>query len=195
MHKGVVMRERIGFTVLKNRISPLFDVAENFLVMDYEEGSVQQERVVHIGSMEFFERIRDVISLGMDVLICGAISRQYFAALMFHGLDVIPFISGEVEKIKRAYIVGELERKSYIMPGCFKHRKNILRRWKMQGRGSGRGRGMGGAGRGMGGGGRMQGKVDGICVCPKCGYKEDHLRGFPCFEKMCPNCKTPLQRG
>lgn len=31
------------------------------------------------------------------------------------------------------------------------------------------------------------------CTCPKCGYKEDHLRGVPCSTKNCPKCKSSLR--
>lgn len=31
------------------------------------------------------------------------------------------------------------------------------------------------------------------CVCPKCGYKESHMRGTPCSQKDCPKCSTPMR--
>jgi len=81
------------------------------------------------------------------------------------------------------------------MPGCFRQRQKILRRWTMPNGSSGRGRGgSDNSGRGSGRG-RMRGKPDGICICPKCGYTEEHLRGTPCFENRCPKCNIPLQRG
>lgn len=59
-----------------------------------------------------------------------------------------------------------------------------------QGRGFGRGRG-----RGQGGGRRSGGmRAGGYCVCPSCGYKEEHQAGKPCFEKKCPECNTDLVR-
>jgi len=64
------------------------------------------------------------------------------------------------------------------------------------GRGLGLGRGMG-AGRG-GGRGRMGGFAagpGGVCVCPKCGYKEQHQVGMPCYQKKCPKCGSPMTRG
>jgi len=52
------------------------------------------------------------------------------------------------------------------------------------GQGAGRGRQPGGFGLGPGG----------ECVCPKCGKVVTHTRGVPCFEIMCPDCKTPMVR-
>jgi len=34
----------------------------------------------------------------------------------------------------------------------------------------------------------------GYCVCPKCGYTEEHKLGEPCFLKKCPRCGATLTR-
>ncbi|RJR23772.1 cation diffusion facilitator family transporter [Candidatus Microgenomates bacterium] len=36
--------------------------------------------------------------------------------------------------------------------------------------------------------------VGGACVCPKCGYEEEHQRGIPCSKLQCPKCGTNLRR-
>ena len=59
----------------------------------------------------------------------------------------------------------------------------------MQQRGLGRGQERGrGQGRGFGG-------PASICVCPKCGYKEEKQRGVPCAGRKCPECNTLMVRG
>lgn len=30
------------------------------------------------------------------------------------------------------------------------------------------------------------------CVCPECGYEEEHDRGVPCNQKKCPECDVSL---
>jgi len=61
------------------------------------------------------------------------------------------------------------------------------------------GRGLGlGRGRGAGGRGRMGGFAagpSGNCICPKCGHKETHQTGVPCYQKKCPKCGSPMIRG
>lgn len=40
-----------------------------------------------------------------------------------------------------------------------------------------------------------QGKgPEGYCICPKCGYKQEHKRGVPCSTIKCPKCRTNLTR-
>jgi hypothetical protein len=52
---------------------------------------------------------------------------------------------------------------------------------------------------GVGGRGRMGGPFaagpSGNCICPKCGYKELHRIGVPCYNKKCPKCGTKMTRG
>ncbi len=70
--------------------------------------------------------------------------------------------------------------------------------YKMVGFGGGRGQGAGrGAGMGQGRGRQSGGfglGPSGSCVCPKCGKNVTHTQGVPCFEIMCPDCKTPMTR-
>ena len=57
---------------------------------------------------------------------------------------------------------------------------------------TGRGRGHSG-GRGMMGGPLSAGS-EGTCVCPKCGYETQHIRGQPCVQIKCPKCGTMMIR-
>ncbi|MFC2106749.1 DUF134 domain-containing protein [Bacteroidota bacterium] len=34
----------------------------------------------------------------------------------------------------------------------------------------------------------------GNCICPKCGYKEEHKAGIPCRTMICPNCDISMIR-
>ena len=64
------------------------------------------------------------------------------------------------------------------------------------GRGLGRGAGRG-LGRGAGPGGRMGGfgaGPSGECVCPKCGHKQTHARGQPCYDLKCSKCGAAMTR-
>ena len=49
-----------------------------------------------------------------------------------------------------------------------------------------------GKGKGVGQPVRRMGGTD-TCICKKCGYNEEHLRGKPCNQLKCPTCGTPLQ--
>ena len=59
-----------------------------------------------------------------------------------------------------------------------------------------RGKGMG---RGLGPGGRMGGPLaagpGGVCVCPKCGQREQQIGGQPCMSRKCSKCGVSMVRG
>jgi predicted DNA-binding protein (UPF0251 family) len=42
--------------------------------------------------------------------------------------------------------------------------------------------------------GRFAAGPNGNCICPKCGYKESHQIGVPCYQKKCPKCGSPMTR-
>ncbi len=56
-----------------------------------------------------------------------------------------------------------------------------------------------GRGLGRGPGGRMGGPLaagpGGVCVCPKCGQREQQIRGQPCMSKKCSKCGASMVRG
>jgi predicted DNA-binding protein (UPF0251 family) len=33
-----------------------------------------------------------------------------------------------------------------------------------------------------------------ICVCPACGHELPHLKGEPCWQRLCPQCGTSMKR-
>ncbi len=55
--------------------------------------------------------------------------------------------------------------------------------------------GTGPTGNGPGGpGGRFNAGPDGECICPKCGERVPHRRGFPCTSVKCPKCQSLMIR-
>jgi predicted DNA-binding protein (UPF0251 family) len=36
--------------------------------------------------------------------------------------------------------------------------------------------------------------VEGICICPKCGYEKTHSSGMPCRKETCPTCNIQMIR-
>lgn len=78
-----------------------------------------------------------------------------------------------------------------------------------QGKGPETGRGLGphggghqqggGKGKGPGSGRGRQGGAaagpEGECICPQCGHSQNHERGVPCEQVMCPKCSVAMRRG
>ncbi|HOH04494.1 MAG TPA: DUF134 domain-containing protein [Candidatus Pacearchaeota archaeon] len=43
-------------------------------------------------------------------------------------------------------------------------------------------------------GGKFTAGPNGNCICIKCGYKEPHQIGIPCYQKKCPKCGNLMTR-
>lgn len=109
---------KAAFTVWNDHMAPVFDVARNFHIVEITNGEIAKERNEVINeSMPHIKSIR-LREMGIDVLVCGAISRPVHSMVASYGIQVIPFITGEVQEVIKAWIEGRLEQKAFMMPGC-----------------------------------------------------------------------------
>jgi len=129
----------IGVPTWEDRVSPVLDTAERVVVVD-TDGGPASTRVVALGGLSPRQRVVAMREAGIDVLICGGITRRLLEALTVGGMTVVPWVSGPVEEVIDAFGRGRLEDGRFWMPGCGRRRR--------------RGRG----GRGRGGKGGMQGR-------------------------------------
>jgi predicted Fe-Mo cluster-binding NifX family protein len=56
--------------------------------------------------------------MGVETLVCGAISRELEALLVEEGILVIARICGTIDDVLNAYAAGTLGAPQYAMPGC-----------------------------------------------------------------------------
>ena len=198
---------RVAIAHWQGRVSPVFDAAGSVLLIDVANGRERQREDRVLTQTGVLARAGEFLTLGAEVLICGAISAPLEAALVSSGVRVFGFVCGPVEDVLAAFLDGRLTRQAFCMPGCGGRRRWVgqWRKTMPRGSGMGFGRGRGGAsGRGAGGGfaggrgGRMGGPLaggpGGECVCPSCGEKVPHTAGQPCNQMKCPKCGTPMTR-
>ena len=86
----------------QGRVSPVFDVAGNVLVVEIDGGSerARQEVVFNVDGPQ--ARAARLTEAGADVLVCGAISKPLEVAVSAAGIEVIPQTCGEVGSVLRA---------------------------------------------------------------------------------------------
>jgi predicted Fe-Mo cluster-binding NifX family protein len=137
---------RIAIPTWQGRISPVFDTAQRLLVVELQDGVEIGRNEEDLGRLLPPQRAARLRELGIDVLICGAISRPLAGVIAASGIELIPFVNGECGDVLGAYAGGELMQPRFMMPGC-------CGRARRRGWGGGRGGGPG-RGRGMGFGGQ-----------------------------------------
>jgi len=111
------------------------DAAARLYLAEMGKAGISKPREVGLPSLHFIQLADYISSLGVDVLICGAISRSLEERLNQLGVKTVSWISGNVHDVMVAYRTGELDNDDYFMPGY--RRRGRCRR---KGRGFGGGR-------------------------------------------------------
>lgn len=205
---------KTAFAYWDNRIAPVFDIARQIHVVETESGRIVAEMEEFFANDLPVKKVFRMVDLGVSTLVCGAISRPLHAMVIASGISVISFVAGDLRKVIKAWLDGNLESVKFAMPGCCRRyatspeMRGINREvYIMNGRkgggksqGGGQVQGQGGQGQGKGWrgqgrlGGPLAGGATGNCLCPKCGNREPHERGVPCLQKQCPKCGTAMTR-
>lgn len=119
---------RVAIPYWQGRVSPVFDVAANFLLIDIEGGREIRREDRPLVQIDPFARVAEFLSFGAGVLICGAISTSLQAKLIASGVQVIGFACGNVEEVLDAHLSGQLESRAFAMPGCKKRSGDGIKR-------------------------------------------------------------------
>ena len=110
---------KVAFAIWNNRIAPVFDVARLLHIVEAENsvinGSVEEILPIDLLPIKKAERLSE---LGVKTLICGAISRPLYDTIVANGIDVIPFIAGELDEVVQAWLSGRPDWHHFAMPGC-----------------------------------------------------------------------------
>jgi len=109
---------RLAIPHWQDRVSPVFDVAGSLLLIDLDHGVETARQDVALEEEPSSGRARRMVSLGIDTLICGAISRPLEVALASAGIEVISQTCGDIEQVLSAYVQGRLCQEMFFMPGC-----------------------------------------------------------------------------
>ena len=109
---------KVALTVWENRISPLFDCARMLLVADIVDHVETDRYFMPFHYESPFSRAANLSDLGIEVLICGAVSNLFANSIESYGIRIIPFVAGPVEEVIDAYLTNGLCDLKFRMPGC-----------------------------------------------------------------------------
>lgn len=119
---------KVALPIWNSRVSPVFDTAERMLIIDFNGDSVAGSEEYQFHDVFPPLRSRELCDIGVDVLICGAISNPLAGMIQDAGIRLLPWISGEVDEVIDAFRRGELSDSRYFMPGCTRRRRRARRR-------------------------------------------------------------------
>jgi predicted Fe-Mo cluster-binding NifX family protein len=121
LHTG---KMKAAFATWNNRIAPVFDVAPVVSIVEAKDGRLVGEPQEARLDGVLMNRVRRLVELGVDTLVCGAISRPLHDMVASQGVRLIPFVAGDLDKVVRAWLNGELAGGAFAMPGCYRRRRH-----------------------------------------------------------------------
>ncbi len=132
----------VAVTIWDGRVSPVFDVSREALLLSIEDGAVAERRRVDLEAPGAFGRVKRLTELGVETLVCGAISNPLHRELVSRGVVVVSFVAGETDAVVASFLAGDLPTPAFSMPGCRgrrnRHRGGRGQRGGIQGNGAGR---------------------------------------------------------
>jgi predicted Fe-Mo cluster-binding NifX family protein len=108
---------KIAIPTWNGRVSPVFDTASRLLVVEPGDGGEYSRFETDISEHFLPSKVMRLTGLGVETLICGAISRPLASMVTTAGISLIPWISGKVEDVLGAFLSGTLFDLRFTMPG------------------------------------------------------------------------------
>ena len=127
---------RAAFSIWEHRIAPVFDTSDRICLIDFQSGEISDRRQLLLPNEPAIAKITRLADSHVDVLICGAISGVINGIIESYGIQVIPFVSGDLEELTEHLISGETDWSRYAMPGCTAGKMRRRRKRQHQGKGS-----------------------------------------------------------
>lgn len=118
---------KVAISIWDGKVSPVLDAARQLLVADIRMGKNISRELVNIPQLNYLQLARFICEHNIDILICGAVSHQLESLLMRHGIDITPWVKGDVDDIIASFEEGRKSRQFHYLPG---YKSNWSRRRK-----------------------------------------------------------------
>lgn len=98
---------KIAMPHLAGYISDNFGGSSEFIIFETEDGTITGKSILK-SEIDHKDLASTLKAEGVEVVIANRISRPLIEMLFFSGMEVITRASGEVEKVVRDFLNGEL---------------------------------------------------------------------------------------
>jgi len=119
---------RVAFSLWNERIAPVFDVARQIWIVDAADAKVLGQTGRRFSTDDPHERALRLVTLQVEQLVCGAITRGSYDALADKGIQVFSFVAGDLEQVLQAWLTDRLKDGQLAMPGCHRGKRHGMRR-------------------------------------------------------------------
>jgi len=110
---------KIAISIWNKSVSNVFDFSTELLLLEFDNSQEISRASVELSEQSLVHKANKLRSLGVDVLICGAISREMLCSISDSKIEVLSYVTGSIDDVLDAYLGGELDAAKFIMPGCW----------------------------------------------------------------------------
>lgn len=99
---------RVAIPLFGNRVAPRCLNSESMLLANIENGAVNSRSIHHTAELNPREWTEFLLELGIEVVVCGALSREFQQELKALGITAITNVAGEAEEVLGQLELGKL---------------------------------------------------------------------------------------
>lgn len=109
---------KVAIPIWHKHVSSVLDFARRILVVESVKGREIVKTEHDLPDESTPRKVVRLCEMDIDVLVCGAVSRQMARMLTTAGIRVVPNVSGRVDDVIAAYLTDSLDQHQFTMPGC-----------------------------------------------------------------------------
>jgi len=95
---------KIVIPIFDLRISPRFDCTLELLLADIADGRIVGQQKVSTKELSLIEKLRIVLDMNVDIMICGGIDCYSMWRLRHHGVVIFAWLAGDVQEILSCFL-------------------------------------------------------------------------------------------
>jgi hypothetical protein len=119
---------RLAIPEHRGRVAPVFDCCVHLLVFRQNTRHEELEVDEDWSMLPRLARVGRLRGLMVELVVCGGISCCLERQIRHHGIELIPWVAGELQEVLEALRWGKLHDPCYAMPGRAGCRRSRFRR-------------------------------------------------------------------
>jgi predicted Fe-Mo cluster-binding NifX family protein len=117
---------KLAIPELNGRVSPTFDFCRNLLFVELSSGESPRITDLDLSGLQGCQRACFLKTLKIEILLCGGISKDLEEDVREHGVQVVPWLSGDIMEVLGAYLEDKLPDPRLTLPSRTASRKTIF---------------------------------------------------------------------
>jgi predicted Fe-Mo cluster-binding NifX family protein len=108
---------KVAIPVWQDRVSGVLDFSQRLVVVELENGSEKSRAQIALPERSVLAKLARLRELGIDMVVCGAVSQPMASAAVAYGIRLFPYVAGTVNEVLDAYQAGQLSLPQFRLPG------------------------------------------------------------------------------